>query len=108
MREKWRALKHAGALLGDDHVGSFRCELVINAIEFRNCGRQRHFPPRGNGAFRPIVWPSFLGAVKDGKGGSPHSRDQALGRLNSAMRIDAAAVRIALVQIDWAARAATI
>src|SRR5262249_9172090 len=106
MRQERRSLEDAGALLVDDDVRRLGREGVIDAVILR-VGRLL-LAPRGDCAVGPVLRPMVLGAVENRNAGTAHRGEQALGRLDRAMRKDAATVRILRVEIDGSARTAAV
>src|ERR1700737_1101601 len=96
MREQRRALKNAGALLMNENIGRLQRELVVDCIAVRRDGP---LPTRGGGPGRAIVRPGLLGTEKDRDAGAPGRRDEALGRRDGAVGVDAAGHGVALIEL---------
>jgi len=73
VRQEWRALKDAGALLVDNDVGRLWRELVIDAVIRRVGGFL--LASRRDGAIGPILRAMVLGAVENRDAGAPNGSD---------------------------------
>src|SRR5262249_12934655 len=108
VRKERRSLEDRGALLGDDHVLRLRRELVVDAVFLDRLAWQLHRAPCRDRTYRPIVRPGLLRAIEHLQAGTADRSEQLLGRLDRAMRIHAATVRILRIEVDRPARAAAI
>src|SRR5215831_15576252 len=96
MREQWRALKDAGTLLEDHHVGRLGGELVIDAV---TVGGNEGLAARRLRARRPVLGTGVLGAVENRDAGAPRAGQESLSRTDRAMGVDAAGIGIARVEL---------
>src|SRR5215467_2921070 len=105
MREQWRALKDAGALLADHDVRRLGAELVIDAV---TVGGNEGLAARRLRARRPVLGMGVLGAVEDRDAGAPRGGQESLSRTDCAMGIDAAGIGIAPVELIGRVRSTAI
>ena len=89
-------MKDAGALLPDDDVAGLGSEFVIDGVAV---GGNESLASGRLGAGRAIIRPRLLGTIEDGDAGAARRCEQPLGRRNRPMRVDAAGVGIARVDL---------